>query len=70
MLTISNVNLTKRIPVTEQVWKELAEMRSAGQTYDELLTDMIELWKKRRLLDKIGHLIQEDDFVPLSEIKL
>ncbi len=69
MFTISNVNLTKRIPVTEQVWKELAEMRSAGQTYDELLAEMIELRKKRRLLEDIGHFMQEDDFVQLSEIK-
>ena len=70
MFTISTMNLTKRIPVTEQVWKELAEMRSAGQTYNELLVEMIELRKKRRLLDDIGHSMQEDDFVPLSEIKL
>ena len=70
MFTIATMRLTKRIPVSERVWKELAEMRSAGQTYNELLVEMIELLKKRRLLDKIGHLIQEDDFVPLSEIKL
>ncbi len=70
MVTIATMRLTKRIPVTEQVWKELAEMRSAGQTYDELLAEMIELRKKRRLLDDIGHSIQEDDFVQLSEIKL
>jgi len=63
------MNLTKRIPVTEPVWKELAEMRSAGQTYDELLSEMIELRKKRRLVDDIRHSMDEDDFVPLSEIK-
>lgn len=70
MFTISTMRLTKRIPVSERVWKELAEMRSAGQTYNELLVEMIELRKKRRLLDDIGHSMQEDDFVPLSEIKL
>ena len=70
MVTISTMRLTKRIPVTEQVWKELAEMRSAGQTYDELLAEMIELRKKRQLLEDIGHSMQEDDFVPLSAIKL
>ncbi len=62
------MNLIKRIPVTESVWKELAEMRSAGQTYDELLAEMIELRKKRRLVDDIHHSIEDDDFVPLSEI--
>ena len=56
--------------MTEKTWKELAEMRSAGQTYDDLLAEMIELRKKRRLLEDICHSMQEDDFVPLSEIKL
>ncbi len=70
MVALSTMSLPKRIAVTEQVWKELAEMRSAGQTYDELLAEMIELRKKRQLLEDIGHSMQEDDFVPLSAIKL
>ena len=48
----------------------VAEMRSAGQTYDDLLAEMIELRKKRRLLEDICHSMEENDFVPLSEIKL
>jgi len=64
------MSLSKRIPVTEEVWKELAEMRAAGQTYNDLLAEMIELRKKRRLMEDIHHSLQEDDFVPLSEIKL
>ena len=43
----------KRIPVTEPVWKDLAEMRSAGQTYTDLLTEMIEEKKKRRLEEDV-----------------
>jgi|GEM_PF-256246 len=58
------MSLSKRIPVTEEVWKELAEMRAAGQTYNDLLAEMIELRKKRRLLDDINNSLQEDDFVP------
>jgi len=70
MFTIVTMNLSKRIPVTEKVWKELAEMRAAGQTYDDLLAEMIELRKKRRLVEEVSYSLQEDDFVPLSEIKL
>jgi len=61
---------SKQIPVTEQVWKELAEMRGAGQTYNDLLTEMIELRKKRRLVEDVSTSLQEDDFVPLSDIRL
>jgi len=63
------MNLTKRIPVTESVWKELAEMRSAGQSYDELLAEMIELRKKRRLIEDSRNSMEDDDFVPLLEIR-
>ena len=70
MFTIVIMTLSKRIPVTEQVWKELAEMRTAGQTYNDLLTEMIEVRKKRRLVEDVSYSLQEDDFVPLSEIKL
>ncbi len=61
---------SKRIPVTEQVWKELTEMRGTGQTYNDLLTEMIELHKKHRLVEDVTTSLQEDDFVPLSDIRL
>jgi predicted CopG family antitoxin len=58
----------KRIPVTEPVWKELSEMRSAGQTYTELLEDLIEARKKDRLASDMMRIEEEGTFVPLSEI--
>jgi predicted CopG family antitoxin len=64
-------SLTKRIPVSEPVWKELAEMRSAGQTYDELLEDMIDRVKKLRLEEDIRkwESLPDSDYVSLSEIE-
>jgi predicted CopG family antitoxin len=61
----------KRIPVTEPVWKDLSEMRSAGQTYTDLLADMIEERKKRRLEEdvKMWESLPDSEYVPLSEIK-
>jgi len=59
----------KRIPVTEPVWKDLSEMRSAGQTYTELLEDLIEARKKDRLASDMMRIEEEGTFVPLSEIK-
>jgi len=61
--------LTKRIPVSEPVWKELAELRLAGQTYDDILSEMIELQKKQRLEDDIRRSLEDGDFIPLKEIK-
>lgn len=45
-------------------------MKTAGQTYNELLAEMIEAKKKRRLVEDVEHSMLEDDFVPLSEIKI
>jgi len=61
----------KRIPVTEPVWKDLAELRSAGQTYTELLEEMIDDRKKRRLEEdaRKWHGRKKAGYVSLSEIK-
>jgi predicted CopG family antitoxin len=61
----------KRIPVTETVWKDLAEMRSAGQTYTDLLAEMIEDRKKRRLEEdvRMWSSRKKEDYVSLPENK-
>jgi len=61
----------KRIPVTEKVWKDLAEMRSAGQISTDLLAEMIEDRKKRRLEEDVGKWFsrKKKDYVSLPEIK-
>lgn len=40
------MSAVKRIPVTEHMWRELSEMRLAGQTYAELREDLIADRKK------------------------
>jgi len=66
-----NMAAVKRIPVTEPVCKDLAEMRSAGQTYTDLPAEMIEERKKRGLEEDLRKWTsrKKKDFVSLSEIK-
>jgi len=61
---------SKRIPVSEAVWKELAELRAAGQTYDDLLQELIKERKRRRFEADVDDWLSRkpDEFVPLSEI--
>ncbi|MGM5485230.1 MAG: hypothetical protein ACQEP1_05155 [Nanobdellota archaeon] len=42
-------HMTKRIPVSENTWKELGRIKEAGQTYDELLGDMTKAYNRRKL---------------------
>lgn len=67
----SIMSAVKRIPVTEAVWKDLAEMRSAGQTYTDLLAEMIDDRKQRRLEEDVRKWSgrKREDYVSLSEIK-
>ena len=64
------MSAVKRIPVTERVWEDLAEMRSAGQTYTDLLAEMIEDRKKRRLEENVRTWgkRRKDGYGSLSEI--
>ena len=54
---------TKRIPVTEIMWTELSELKRAGQTYSELLEEMIEDKKKARLFQDMEKIEEEGEFV-------
>ena len=61
----------KRLPVSEKIWKELGAMKGAGQTYDDLLEDMIERVKKARLEEDVNlwESIPDSEYVLLLEIE-
>jgi predicted CopG family antitoxin len=54
---------TKRIPVTETVWVELSDLKTAGQTYSQLLEEMIEDRKKARFFRDMERIEKEGEFV-------
>ncbi len=60
------MNATKRIPVTENIWQELSKIKKAGQTYDELLLELVEEHKKARLFSEMRIIEEEGDFVELD----
>jgi len=51
MLTIAHMAqiMVKRIPVSEDRWKELGRIKEAGQTYDELLGKLLQTYNRRDL---------------------
>ncbi|WP_058827487.1 hypothetical protein [Haloferax sp. Q22] len=56
----------KRIPVTEERWRELAEMKEAGQTYDDLLQEMIQEFKEHRLAEMVREKRETGEFVEVD----
>ncbi|MFH1054453.1 MAG: hypothetical protein V1740_08585 [Candidatus Woesearchaeota archaeon] len=41
--------MTKRIPISENRWKQLGRIKQAGQTYDELLGEMMQAYNRKEL---------------------
>lgn len=57
----------KRIPVTEERWEELHDLKGPGETYDELLAEMVEEYRKARLFEEMDEIREESEFEPLEE---
>ena len=53
----------KRITVREDVWTALSSMREPGMTFSELLEEMIEHEKKRRLVVDIKRIQETEGLV-------
>ena len=57
----------KRIPVTEEIWESLADLKKHGQTYDQLLAEMIALKQERDFLAHIEEIEKHGEFVSLKD---
>ncbi len=63
--TTNAMNATKRIVVKEEVWAALSSMREPGMTYSELIEEMIEHEKKRRLVEDIKRIQETEELVEI-----
>jgi len=63
-------NANKRIPVTEERWTELNELKAAGQTYDELLDELIQEHLRQQLADRVEAVREADseELTPLDDV--
>lgn len=59
-------NADKRIPVTEDRWRELHELKEPGQTWDELLGELVEEHREQRLAEMVREKREEGDFVEVD----
>jgi len=57
----------KRIPVTEEIWESLADMKKHGQTYNQLLAELIALKQERDFLAHIEEIEKLGEFVSLKD---
>ena len=64
------MTLTKRIPVSEAIWKQLGDIKGAGRTYDELLGEMLRAYNRFKLMEKMEKIetMDEEDLVDLDAL--
>lgn len=56
----------KRVPIREDTFEQLGEFKGSGETWDDVMRDLIEARQKqnrRELLERTD----DDDYVPLDE---
>lgn len=56
----------KRMPVTCSVWEGLSDLKRPGETFAQLLEEMIEHEKKARLFQDLEEIEKEGRFMELS----
>lgn len=63
-------NANKRIPVTEERWQELNELKSAGETYDDLLAELIQEHQRHQLAEKTREVreVDSEELTSLDEL--
>ena len=60
----------KRIPVTEETRKELHELKEPGQTYDDLLQELVQQRRRQELERRFQDLEEtdSDELTPLDDV--
>ena len=60
----------KRIPVSEETRDELHNLKKPGQTYDELLSDLAQLRRRKDLEQRFVDLEEQnrDGLTPLDDV--
>ena len=56
---------TKRVALTKPVWNRAIPLKRPGETFSQLLADMIEREKMARLIERLKQIADEDDYVAL-----
>jgi len=59
---------TKRIPVTPSTWRTVHQLRKPGQTYDDVINELIRKDSESRLIEETQRIRKRNKFAPLSEL--
>jgi len=61
-----SMSVTENIPVSEETYNQIPDLRHPGETLDETLARLVEKVKKQRLKDDIEEVMARNEFVELD----
>ena len=60
---------TKRIPVSPSTWETVHQLRKPGETYDDVIRNLIRRDSETRLIEETERIRKRGEYVPLSELR-
>lgn len=60
---------TKRIPVSPSTWETVHQLRKPGQTYDDVIRDLIRKGSENLLIAETWRIRKRGEYGSLSEIR-
>lgn len=60
---------TKRIPVCTNTWETVHQLRKPGQTYDDVIQDLIRKGSENLLIAETARIRKRDTYGTLAEIR-
>ena len=66
-IVVFDMARTTRIPVRKETKAMLRRLGSKGQTYDEVLRDLIERDSVKELDARRNRILEDEEFLPLDE---
>ena len=61
-----SMSVAENIPVSEETYNQILDLRHPGETLDETLARLVEKVKKQRLTDDIEEVMARNEFVELD----
>ncbi len=56
------------IAVTQETKKALQQLGTKGETYDSIITKLLNRYAWKKLDEKWNKILNEDEFIPLNEL--
>jgi len=67
MCNMASAQPYKRIPLTPSTWEQLSLLKKPGETFDHLISDLIEERQRQDIIRHVRHVAEHGDFVSLDE---